>query len=58
MTWKWHEHCASDELVGKWEIEGQEVICSECGMVCILAYDETYDPDTGDCWDYWFLIEK
>jgi hypothetical protein len=54
---KWHEHDPPNELVGNWDMLGKQVFCVECGKACILEYDESFDVETGDEWDYWFLVE-
>lgn len=58
LMWKWHEHSTPEELVGGWDMLGQEVFCPECGKACTLEYDETFDDDTGDTYDYWILVEE
>lgn len=54
---KWHAHSMPDELVGNWDMLGEDVFCPECGKACTVEYDEYYDYETDEESGTWFLEE-
>ncbi len=50
-------HCPGGLVEVGWELDGGLSECSDCGHSYRVFGDETYNDETGECFDWWAIVE-
>ncbi len=46
------------EIKNAWDQVGDDITCPHCGGLYLLEFDESWDPETGEEWGYFFLTSE
>lgn len=48
-------HPIPEEYIWYWDKIGHQIECPDCGILCVIEYDEWYDEEANDEYQYWYL---